>query len=157
MLNKIHIWIGEVTYSEEDYWSYFDDSQSSILDEKGFERKKENIICSPFSIDVGLEYDYDPDFIGFYFNEKSQNLEEVLQQQPAIDSIDQIKRDCFQKGIKKANAMFYYTDENLKISNQEKLFNGMKYIGCYQWDYIFKNDNFNDDNEVTIENFWDDW
>ncbi|WGU67806.1 immunity 22 family protein [Capnocytophaga canimorsus] len=60
--------------------------------------KKENIICSPFSIDVGLEYDYDPDFIGFYFNEKSQNLEEVLQQQPAIDSIDQIKRDCFQKG-----------------------------------------------------------
>lgn len=150
--DTIHIWIGKVAYSEQEYWAYFDDSQSSVLDENGYARNKNEIINSPFSIDVGLEYDYNPDFIGFYFDKKPQKLEVVLQQQPAIEMIPQIIKDCHKKNILKANAMFYYSDDNLTI-DKNKLFNGMQYIGKYDWHITINKD---DNTENTLgEDFWD--
>lgn len=149
----IHIWIGKVNYSEQEYWDYFDDSQSSILDENGYARDEDEIINSPFSIDTGLQYDYNPDFIGFYFDKKPQKLEVVLQQQPATEIIPQIIADCHQKHILTANAMFYYTEDNLTI-DKNKLFNGMHYIGKYDWTIFIKDDNDTENNTLG-DDFWD--
>jgi|SRR5690554_2380188 len=132
-MDKIHIWMGNVNYSKQEYWNYFDQSNANLIGENGLERNESDLTYSNFSKDLGKDEMFNPDFIGYYFNEESNNIDLALEQLPDPDLPLIIKEDCIKKGVDKANAMFYYTDESL-IINENKLYNGLTYIGCYDWE-----------------------
>ena len=128
--SKIHLWIGTNKTPEEEYLQYFelDYSTEGDFDSPNYK------ICQ-FCVDIGEKW-YDQDFIGIIPRSTEDiEIDNIL----ADSSIDEdewnrIKRICEQKGIIKANAMFWYADADLKIGNIDKTFNGLKYIGVFEGD-----------------------
>ena len=134
VMDKIHIWIGVFTETEKEYWDYFDQSQAYVFDKNGKERDENDRIFSNFSKDIGLINEmYDPDFIGNYYNKNSDDLDTAINETPDSSLYNIIKETCIKKGINKANAVFYYTDGELKIKEPDMKYNGLTYIGCFDW------------------------
>ncbi|EMT5587514.1 TPA: immunity 22 family protein [Providencia stuartii] len=129
--NKIHLWIGSNFLPEEQYISYFqlDYSVEGDFDDPNYK------ICQ-FCKDVGLKW-YDEDFIGIIPRHKEDvSLDDILVDAAVDDSeLNIIKEKCNNLGIKKANAIFWYQNEDFEIKKPIKdFYNGLKYIGLFQAD-----------------------
>jgi hypothetical protein len=131
MNNKVHLWIGTTRKSEEKYEAYFELDYST---EGDFEDPKYKV-CQ-FCKDIGEAW-YDEDFIGIIpRQDKPIDLDELLVE-AAIDVSQwkRVKRICADYGIKKANAMFWYANSELKLRKPYKeSYNGLKYIGVFEGD-----------------------
>ncbi len=128
---KVHLWIGTTHQPEAKYQRYFeiDYSTEGDLDDPNYK------ICG-FCRDIG-EVWYDEDFIGIIPRSETEvSIDEILTE-AAIDvaDYDDIKSICNALGIEKANAIFWYADASLTISEPYKEnYNGLKYIGLFNGD-----------------------
>jgi hypothetical protein len=62
MMNKIYLWLGLTTKTEEEYWNYF-------------------YITPQFCLDVGLDW-LDEDFMGYYYSKNTNDLKRQLKIRP---------------------------------------------------------------------------
>ncbi|MGA3603026.1 hypothetical protein [Lysinibacillus agricola] len=61
------------------------------------------------------------------------SVEEALEEIPVSnETLLEINTICDGKGIENVNAMFFYTDADLKITDTDKLFNGLVYLGGFK-------------------------
>ncbi len=127
-MSKIHVWVGLTDSGEDEFYNYFDLSPFHESEEgDDFE------ICG-FAKDLGKEI-YNEDFIGIYFDEEDKSLGLALDELPDPELVDKLNKVCLDKDIKEANAMFYYTDARIEITDTSKKYNGLLYLGCYDWDW----------------------
>ncbi|MCO7184500.1 immunity 22 family protein [Tenacibaculum sp. XPcli2-G] len=128
--NKVHLWIGSVNISQEEYLKYFklDYSTEGDFDDPNYK------VCG-FCTDIGKKW-FDHDFIGIIpLFGKEIELDEILEE-AAIDEYewDNVKEVCKSLGIKKANAILWYQDSSLEIKEPKESYNGLKYIGLFEGD-----------------------
>jgi hypothetical protein len=120
-MKKIHIWIGTVTVSENIYNEYFDQDNNISL----------------FMKDIGINEEYDEDFIGILplFNEE-KDIEYLLNEIPVdTNNIKNIMEKCEKSGINKGNAVVFFTDSSIEVVKPYKdSYNGLKYIGMFNSD-----------------------
>jgi hypothetical protein len=120
-MTKIHVWIGMSTKNREEFSQYFAINQID---------RDAGIGASQFDKDVNIKW-YDDDLIGVYYSE-TDDLEQALDELPTSpDAIDQIQSRCAELKIDKANAMFYYEDAELEITEPTKKYNELTYIGVF--------------------------
>lgn len=131
MENKVHLWIGSNFSTDEQYMQYFEIDYSTGGDFEDPSYKP----CG-FCKDIGVDW-YDEDFIGIIDRKpKDVELDELLVD-AAVDESQKplIKKKCSDLGIKKANAILWYQDEELVLKKPLKEnYNGLKYIGIFEGD-----------------------
>ncbi len=89
-----------------------------------------------FCRDIGIVW-YDEDFIGIIPRcEYEVSLDEILTEAAVDeDELPLVKARCEALGIKKANAIFWYQDADLVLTQPIKdSYNGLNYIGVFQGD-----------------------
>ncbi|MBO2013014.1 immunity 22 family protein [Siccationidurans soli] len=124
-MTKIHVWIGYSLKSSDEFYEYFS------IDEAD---KEAGIGASQFDKDLHMHW-YDDDLIGIYFSEVNNSLDTALDEiatSPA--TIDDIRAKCSELGITEANAMFYYMNSELEVSDNSKKYNGLTYLGIFDND-----------------------
>ena len=121
--DRIHLWLGTITESEEKYEQYFE--QDNL---------PEGEFCS-FCKDIGLNEEYDEDYIGIIPLFKKVIPLKKLLKEAAIDtsSLPMVEERCKELGITGGNAILWYSDSNLTISSKKK-YNGLTYIGEFLGD-----------------------
>jgi len=65
-----------------------------------------------FCKEVGLDW-LDQNFMGYYYDERSNDVRSLIDDTPEPDHHDKMLKGCLDKGIKDANAMFYYWGDDL--------------------------------------------
>lgn len=117
-IKKIHIWIGKTSKSEEDYESYFDQEEE----------------VSQFATDIGLDSEYDEDFIGIIpLLPEEKYVSFVLKEETPIhpSEITSAENKCKELGIENANAVFYLTDSSVVVNESNRKYNDLYYIGVF--------------------------
>lgn len=125
--DKVHLWIGTNFEPESEYQKYFELDYTSELDEPSYK------VCG-FCKDIGQRR-YDEDFIGIIPRKDSEIELDVLLQESAIDpsQLENVKAECFNLSVHRANAMFWYSDGGITVPSPYKQnYNGLKYIGLYE-------------------------
>ena len=126
---KSHLWIGTSLESDANYMEYFKLDYSSHQ-ENGCPKHKKCRFC----IDIGIDW-YDEDYITIIPRFAQEvDLDTLLMTAPVrTEEKNNIKMHCANLGVKKANAIFCYSEPNLIISEPHKAsYNGLKYIGIYE-------------------------
>lgn len=129
--NKVHLWMGTSHKSEEDYQAYFEIDYSTEGDFDSPDYK----VCG-FCKDIG-EVWYDEDFIGIIDRTKKPVPVADWLTELAIDASEHEKvlAICVEKGIAKANAVFWYQDASLTLPEPHKNdYNELHYIGVFEGD-----------------------
>jgi hypothetical protein len=116
-MDKIYLWIGFTNKTEEEYWNYFQ-SEDGI---------------SRFCLDVGLEW-FDQDFMGYYYNKDSHEIKTAIENTPESALYDSMLQACREKGIQQANAMFYYTGDDIEAIDENKKYNDLTFVGVFDWE-----------------------
>lgn len=129
--NKVHLWVGTTFKPEEEYQKYFelDLSKDGDFDDPDYK------VCQ-FCKDIGQVW-YDQDFIGIIPRaEEEIDLDELFVEAAVDrDELPRVKEICKEKGIEKANAIFWYQDADLVVPKPYKEeYNGLKYIGMFEGD-----------------------
>jgi hypothetical protein len=120
-MTKIHIWAGVTSQSTEDFQQYF---EINTVD------RDAGIGASQFDKDVNMNW-YDDDLIGVYYSD-ADDLDTALDMLPvSVNALAVIRATCIEKGVNKANALFYYEDAELEIKDRDKKYNGLTYIGVF--------------------------
>lgn len=126
-MSKVHVWIGINNSDDETFEKYFELDYNADVEMDD----PEYMVCQ-FCADIKTEW-YDEDMIGVYKIDHLINVEEALEEIPVSkDTLIEINTICVRKGIKNINAMFFYTDADLKITDTDKLFNGLVYLGEFE-------------------------
>jgi len=119
----VHIWLGNITQEEETYEAYF---------EGDFKDGEE--VLSDFARDLGLTYDYDPDYIAILpLFDQALSARELLENEATIAKEDFPKAlaRCEALGITEANAMVVWNNA-MEVADPEKSYNGLTYIGRFR-------------------------
>lgn len=114
--NRAHLWLGNISLDEEDYEEYFQPNEEGM---------------SQFSIDLGLLYEYDEDFIGIIpISHTLLPIDELCKESIiSISEMQNIMNNCAFLGIEKANAIVWYSDSDISFTIGKKLSNNLIYIG----------------------------
>ena len=89
---------------------------------------------SDFARDLGLDYDYDPDYIAILpLFDQPQSVRELLENEGSIAEEDFSKAlaRCEALRITKANAMVVWNNA-MEVAKPEKSYNGLTYIGRFR-------------------------
>lgn len=130
-MSKVHLWIGVTQKTEEEYLEYFklDYSTGGDFDDPNYQ------VCG-FCIDIGEKW-YDEDFIGIIpLYEEEVSIKEIIEE-AAIDpkESENVILECERLGLKKANAILWYSDAEIEITQPHKdSYNDLKYIGMFEGD-----------------------
>jgi hypothetical protein len=116
-MDKIYLWLGLTKKTEEEYWNYFYTKNGT----------------PQFCLDVGLNW-LDEDFMGYYYNKDTNDLKTAIENTPESGLYDIMYTACIDKNIKQANAMFYYTGDDIKIIDENKKYNDLIFIGIFEWE-----------------------
>ena len=116
-MNKIYLWLGFTTKSEEEYWDYFSDNDGT----------------PQFCIDTNLDW-LDQDFMGYYYNADSDNLQNTVENTPESGLYEVMLEAASKKKISKANAMFYYTGDDIVSVDENKTYNDLIFVGVFDWE-----------------------
>ena len=133
--SQLHLWVGKTLKSQQDFDKYFDQTNAFMFDLDGREKSEEEIILSQFSIEIEKQASFDEDFLSIYYGGVNYNLDEALVEVQDSDDFEKMKKACEEKGVIEANAMFFYTDSELNISNDKKKYNDLTYIGKFNSPY----------------------
>ncbi len=129
-MSKVHIWAG-INHDDTDVFEkYFElDYSDPDLD---IDDPKYNV-CQ-FCEDIGERW-YDEDLIGVFRTEELRNIKEFLGELSVSSEVGiEIQDTCIEKGFESINSMFYYMDPELVISDLNKLYNKLIYIGVFDTD-----------------------
>ena len=121
VFNQGHLWVGLIEKSEEEYLEYFE--QDSIIEE-------EDVYCQ-FCNDIGIDYDYDEDFIIIYrLLPQPIHIKEMLIEIPLLNNEEERKviLRCEELGIDTVNTFVFYSETDLTI-DKDKTYNGLYYLG----------------------------
>ncbi|MGL5276178.1 immunity 22 family protein [Myroides sp.] len=122
-MEKIHVWIGTFSGTEEEFNAYFE------IDKK---RVELGIGGSQFDRDIGINW-YDDDHIGAYWTSDHNLLQHVVDDViESKETLEEIYKDCLSKGLVSANAMIYYFDDDIDVVSDNSLSLGLLYIGKYE-------------------------
>ncbi|MCI0915359.1 immunity 22 family protein [Pseudomonas putida] len=124
---KIHVWVGSNFESEADYLRYFELDYSVDIDDPSYK------VCG-FCKDIGIRW-YDEDFIGIIPRRPQEvSLDEIIKESSVDPSeLDRLRAGCLSKGIAKANAIFWYSDGGVVVSEPLQVnYNGLVYIGLFE-------------------------
>lgn len=124
--DKVHVWVGTNFSFEEEYLSYFELDYSVNIDDPKYQ------ICG-FCKDIGISW-YDEDFMGIMPRKPDEvSLDELLVDSAVDrDRLPDLKAQCMELGIVRANAILWYSDGSVEVSDiPGKLYNGLQYIGLY--------------------------
>ncbi|XTZ38661.1 immunity 22 family protein [Salmonella enterica] len=129
--DKVHLWLGTNFQPESEYKKYFelDYSVEGDFDDPAYK------LCQ-FCRDIGTKW-YDEDFIGIIPRKDSEIDLDTILDDAAVDESEKktIIEECKKKGLNRANAIFWYADSQLKLSEPIKdSYNGLKYIGLFEGD-----------------------
>ena len=120
-MTKIHVWAGVTFQSVEEFEQYF---EINTVD------RDAGIGASQFDKDTSMNW-YDDDLIGVYYSD-ADDLDKALDVLPvSVNTVLAIRATCIERGIAKANALFYYEDAELEINDLSKKYNGLTYIGVF--------------------------
>ena len=126
-MSKTHIWMG--INNNENYEEYFELDYNLDIDIDSPEYK----ICG-FCKDINERF-YDEDFIGVYQYDELESIDFFLDEASLSGKeLEKAKEICYEKGFKEVNAMFYYMDSSIVVSDKSKLYNGLAYIGQFEID-----------------------
>jgi hypothetical protein len=124
---KVHLWLGTNFAPESEYQKYFELDYAADLDDPNYR------VCG-FCKDIGIRW-YDEDFIGIIPRAaKEIDLDDILKES-SVDpaQLESVKAECSNLGITKANAVFWYSDGGIAVSQPyKKDYNGLKYIGLFE-------------------------
>ncbi|MGM9475221.1 immunity 22 family protein [Pedobacter sp. GSP4] len=119
-MSKVHIWIGTTTADEETFNAYFDQEEE----------------MSRFSQDIGLDEEYDEDFIGILpIMDREYPVAEIIANKIpiSIESLTYAVASCDRYGMESANAAFYLTDSKVEIEKPIRdHYNELKYLGVFE-------------------------
>lgn len=115
-MKKVHIWIGTFSKTQDEYEMYFNQENPP----------------SQFGVDINIE-EYDEDLIGIIpLLGENVEVKYLLNEVPIEeDEIPIALSKCENMKIREGNAVFYLTDSLIKIDDEEKKYNELKYIGVY--------------------------
>ncbi|MDR2904520.1 MAG: immunity 22 family protein [Helicobacteraceae bacterium] len=116
IMNKIFLWVGFTSKSEQEYWDYFSPKNGQ----------------PQFCFDTDLDW-LDEDFMGYYYSNDTDDLKIAIENTPESGLYDIMYDSCISKGIKKANAMFYYTGNDIDVINENRKYNDLTFIGVFDW------------------------
>ncbi|MFH6973708.1 immunity 22 family protein [Neisseria sp. 23W00296] len=121
--NTVHLWLGMFVGTQEEYERYF-----------GQDDLNEGEIC-PFCRDIGLNAEYDEDYIGIIpLFACTVPLDELLSEAAVdADALDAVRQKCRALGLCEGNAVLWYSDPELNI-DAGKSYNGLHYIGEFPGD-----------------------
>lgn len=128
--DNVHVWLGVNHESEEDYLNHFSLDYSTEGDFDDISYK----ICDFCKI-IGFKW-YDEDRIGIISRRDSNIAIDELLEDVAVDysELNNVRERCFDLGIKKANALLWYSSEEVKEIEIGYDFFGLKYLGCFKGD-----------------------
>lgn len=136
---RIHIWVGTSSKTEEQFYKYFD--QSKFLKDNQRFNTEENYprntpdfnLRSQFSKDIGKQYDYDADWITIYYSRKKISIQAAIEELPVWDDQTEVEiyQACVDKGISTVNAILCYADEELSIDQALESYNDLVYVGSF--------------------------
>jgi hypothetical protein len=119
----MHIWVGLSRLSQADFYRYFEINPVEREAGRG---------ASQFDKETGQLW-YDDDWIGTYFDEQQDDLNTALDELPVSEELlTAVAARCAELGIVKANALFYYQDEDLTIPDPARPYNGLTYLGAFE-------------------------
>lgn len=122
VMSKVHVWVGYTTKTKLEFSNYFKISKDAV---------NEGLGGCLFCKDININW-YDDDLIGVYKSDSNDDLQVTLDELPiSPEEIEKVYSVCLEKNVVKANALFYYADANIVISNTTKKYNGLTYIGCF--------------------------
>jgi len=125
--SKVHVWVG-INY-DPSFDNYFE------LDDSGVDVDDTRYKICGFCKDIAEKW-YDEDWIGVVQSPVSVDLDTLLGDELSVSDITlaDIKKKCVDKGLKSANAMFYYIDALIEIKDKDKDYNSLFYIGAFDTD-----------------------
>lgn len=122
-LDKIFLWLGNSTKTEQEFNNYFK------LDYSENENKE---ICG-FCLDIGKKW-YDEDFIGYLKFPDNTDILEILEEVPINSSEKEIViKKCNELGLNTANAVYWYSGE-IETPKSDKTYNDLNFIGEFMLD-----------------------
>jgi len=128
--SALHFWIGTTEQTAAEFQSYFEVPDSYWADE--------NMTAIEagvgFSIDLDDEYAFDDDLLLVIHHDLARPVAELIAES-ALESEPSalaIVRECAERGIHTANAMFVYADPTQTVADTTKLYNQISYIGLFE-------------------------
>jgi hypothetical protein len=130
---SVHVWVGvtEQTANEfgkyfaysESYWDIFEDDDLNI----------ESTGCA-FCVDLNTCYLYDEDLLFYHHAGQTLPIAELIKELPLSTEMAELNilDECSKRGLIQANAVFYYADPTQEIHEQNKLYNGLIYLGLFR-------------------------
>ena len=123
VMSKIHVWLGVTAHTPEQFSKYFEINAADLEAGRG---------ASLFDKDVGTGW-YDDDLIAVYRFGEAISLEAAADELPTSpEVIPVVLRRCSELGITQANALFYYQDAGLHVTDPLRLYNGLPYLGVFE-------------------------
>ena len=120
-MTKIHVWAGLTSQSREAFGQYFEINPAD---------RDAGVGASQFDKDIHIKW-YDDDLIGVYYSD-SHDLDSALDELPTSEeTLEAIRAKCDELAIREANALFYYEDAELEISEPGRKYNELTYIGVF--------------------------
>ena len=132
--SALHVWVGQTPADRDaflsyfahadDYWEVWEDTEDDDGDVTG---------CA-FCVDLGEKHLYDEDLL-LAFHSPSPIALEQLMDELAFNTAaaeDAVIQACQRRGIDKANAAFTYADPTQVVSDSDKTYNGLIYLGLFQ-------------------------
>jgi hypothetical protein len=123
VMDTIHVWIGISDQGSETFYQYFAVNEMD---------RDAGVGASQFDKDLKTNW-YDDDLIGVYYSENDKALTSALAELPlASEAVGYLLASrCRELNIDEANAMFYYTDSNLVVTDAAKKYNALTYLGAF--------------------------
>ncbi|GAL65151.1 MULTISPECIES: immunity 22 family protein [Algibacter] len=124
-MDELHLWVGIFSGTEEEFHQLFDlTSFYNSQEGEDFERCG---FCKYLN-----KNSYDNDFIGHVYIEN--DLQKLLDGLPSDQLTKDVLKYCKNNKLTNPNAMLYYGDEWLDGDSLAKEFEGLKYIGTFDWE-----------------------
>ena len=131
--SSVHVWIGLTAQTEDEFCTYF-----SYSEEYWDHIEDDNLTPAatgcPFCIDLNKEYLYDEDLLFYAYHPSAIEVEQLVQELPLStqEAEQNILQACLERNISHANAVFYYADPEEKIDDNNRLYNGLVYLGLFK-------------------------
>ena len=132
--SALHFWIGNTPLGEPEFARYFEHADSYWdLEVEDIEGSSEDVTGCAFCQDLGRKFLFDEDLLLVIWLPEPIPVAAIVGQS-TLDSdvsLALIVQACEAQGIHTANAMFVYADPTEQITDLEKLYNGLSYIGLF--------------------------
>ena len=127
--SALHFWIGSTELTEEQFGAYFD----IPVEYWHYDELSATDVGIGFCVDLDEEYAYDEDLLLVVWLAEPVPVAQLVAHSTLESdaSAQAIVAACAQHGFHTANAMFVYADPTQVISDMEKRYNGLPYIGLF--------------------------